>query len=235
MTAALVAACAALVGLLVPLLMRRLPEPERDESVEGEPTKPLYVDLANRPGLAWKAAAASAAGAAVVAASVGKDWWLVVLIPLVPVCVALAYIDWHTRLLPAVIVLPATAYVVLAGLAGWPLTGDPDDLVRAAIGLVIARSVYWVLWFIHSAGMGFGDVRLAALLGFALGHVGWAEFGVGMYSGFLIFGVPGLVLALVKWDRKLLKAAYPFGPFMILGALLGLLVGPVVADYLVGE
>jgi leader peptidase (prepilin peptidase)/N-methyltransferase len=149
--------------------------------------------------------------------------------------VALAYIDWHTRLLPAVIVLPATAFVVLAGLIGWPVTGDPDDLIRAALGLVIARSVYWLLWFVHSAGMGFGDVRLAALLGFALGHVGWAEFGVGMYSGFLIFGVPGLVLALVKWDRKMLKTAYPFGPFMILGALLGLLVGPPIGDYLVNR
>ncbi|HEX6150191.1 A24 family peptidase [Nocardioides sp.] len=237
MNPALVAACAAgagVAGLLVPWLVRRLPEPERDESAEGEPSKPLYADLGARPGLAWKSALASAVGAALVAASVGNDWWLVVLVPLVPVCVALSFIDWHTRLLPAVIVLPATAYAVLAGLAGWPLTGDPDDLVRAALGLVIARSVYWLLWFIHSAGMGFGDVRLAALLGFALGHVGWGEFGVGMYAGFLVFGVPGLVLALLRWDRTLLKTAYPFGPFMILGALLGLLVGAAVADYLVG-
>jgi leader peptidase (prepilin peptidase)/N-methyltransferase len=133
-----------------------------------------------------------------------------------------------------VIVLPATAYALVAGVAGWPLTGDPGDLVRAAIGLVIARSVYWLLWFLHSAGMGFGDVRLAALLGFSLGHVGWPEFGVGMYAGFLVFGVPGLLLALVKWDRALLKTAFPFGPFMIAGALLGLAVGPVVTDYLVG-
>ena len=57
---------------------------------------------------------------------------------------------------------------------------------------MIARSVYWLLWFLHSAGMGFGDVRLAALLGFSLGHVGWPELGVGMYAGFLVFGVlPG--------------------------------------------
>jgi leader peptidase (prepilin peptidase) / N-methyltransferase len=233
--AALVAGCAAgagLAGLLVPWLVGRLPEPERDESVEGEPTKPLYAELAARSGLAWKAALASAAAAALVVASVGSDWWLAVLVPLVPVCVTLAFIDWHTRLLPAVIVLPATAYAALAGLAGWPLTGDPDDLIRAAIGLAVARSVYWLLWFIHSAGMGFGDVRLAALLGFALGHVGWPEFGVGMYAGFLIFGVPGLALALVKWDRKLLKTAYPFGPFMILGALLGLLAGPALVDAL---
>jgi leader peptidase (prepilin peptidase)/N-methyltransferase len=223
------------LGLLVPGLVRRLPEPERDESAEGEPTKPLYVDLGARPGLWWRSALASAVAGAAVGAVLGWDWWAAVLAVLVPVCVALAYIDWHTRLLPAVIVLPATAFVVLAGLIGWPVTGDPDDLIRAALGLVIARSVYWLLWFVHSAGMGFGDVRLAALLGFALGHVGWAEFGVGMYSGFLIFGVPGLVLALVKWDRKMLKTAYPFGPFMILGALLGLLVGPPIGDYLVNR
>ncbi len=237
MTPALVAGCAVaagLAGLLVPWLVRRLPEPEQDESVEGEAAKPLYVDLAGRPGLAWRSGVASAGAAAVVAASVGDDWWLVVLVPLVPVCVALAFIDWHTRLLPAVVVLPATAYAVLAGLAGWPVTGDPADLVRAALGLLIARSVYWLLWFLHSAGMGFGDVRLAALLGFALGHVGWPEFGVGMYAGFLVFGVPGLLLAVVKWDRSLLKTAFPFGPFMIAGALLGLVVGPVVTDYLVG-
>jgi leader peptidase (prepilin peptidase)/N-methyltransferase len=236
-TPALVAGCAVaagLAGLLVPWLVRRLPEPEQDESVEGEAAKPLYVDLAGRPGLAWRSGLASAGAAAVVAASVGDDWWLVVLVPLVPVCVALAFIDWHTRLLPAVVVLPATAYAVLAGLAGWPVTGDPADLVRAALGLLIARSVYWLLWFLHSAGMGFGDVRLAALLGFALGHVGWPEFGVGMYAGFLVFGVPGLLLAVVKWDRSLLKTAFPFGPFMIAGALLGLAVGPVVTDFLVG-
>jgi leader peptidase (prepilin peptidase)/N-methyltransferase len=236
-TPALVAGCAVaagLAGLLVPWLVRRLPEPEQDESVEGEAAKPLYVDLAGRPGLAWRSGVASAGAAAVVAASVGDDWWLVVLVPLVPVCVALAFIDWHTRLLPAVVVLPATAYAVLAGLAVWPVTGDPADLVRAALGLLIARSVYWLLWFLHSAGMGFGDVRLAALLGFALGHVGWPEFGVGMYAGFLVFGVPGLLLAVVKWDRSLLKTAFPFGPFMIAGALLGLVVGPVVTGYLVG-
>ena len=69
--------------------------------------------------------------------------------------------------------------------------------------------------------MGFGDVRLAALLGLALGHVGWAELLVGVYSGFLVFGLPGLLLALVRWDRALLRTAFPFGPFMLVGALLG--------------
>lgn len=227
------AGAAGLGGLLVPRLIRALPEPETSEAAPGEDPKPAYVEVGARPGLAMQCALAAAVVGAVVGAAVGRDWWLVALLPMVPVCVALAVVDWHTRLLPSRIVLPATAYVLGVALVGWALSGDPGDLVRAAIGLVVARSVYWLLWFIHSAGMGFGDVRLAALLGFTLGHVGWGELAVGMYAGFLVFGLPGLLLALVKWDRALLRTAFPFGPFMLVGALVGLLVGPAAADYLV--
>lgn len=232
----LVITCAALTGLggmLVPRLIRSLPEPETGEATPGEDPKPMYADVGCRSGLAWRSALAAAVVGAVVGATVGRDWWLIALVPLVPVCVALAVVDWHTRLLPSRLVLPATAYVLVVALAGWAASGDPGDLVRAAIGLVVGRSVYWLLWFIHSAGMGFGDVRLAALLGFALGHVGWGELGVGMYAGFLVFGLPGLLLALVRWDRSLLKTAFPFGPFMLVGALVGLVAGPAAADYLV--
>ncbi len=225
---------AGLGGLQVPLLIRALPEPERSEAAPGEDPKPSYVEVGSRRGLAWQAALASAVIGAVVGATVGRDWWLVALIPVVPVFVALAIIDWRTRLLPSRIVLPATAYVVIVAVVGAGITGDTADLIRAAVGLVVARSVYWLLWFIHSAGMGFGDVRLAALLGFCLGHVGWGEFGVGMYAGFLVFGLPGLLLAVVKWNRALLKTAFPFGPFMLIGGLLGLLLGPAAAAYFVG-
>ncbi len=95
------------------------------------------------------------------------------------------------------------------------------------------RSVFWLLWWIHAAGMGFGDVRLAAVLGLALGYLGWGELLVGSYTGFLVFAVPGVLLALVRWDRSLLKASYPFGPFMLVGALVGVAVGADVWAYLV--
>ena len=75
--------------------------------------------------------------------------------------------------------------------------------------------------------MGFGDVRLAALLGFALGHVGWAELLVGIYSGFLVFGLPGLLLALVRWDRRLLRDGVPVRPVHAASARCsGVLAGP---------
>ena len=147
-----------------------------------------------------------------------------------PVCVALTFIDAHTRLLPSRIVLLATAALLVVVGAEWLVTGERQDPVRALVGLAVARSLFWLLWRVHSAGMGFGDVRLAALLGLVLGHTGWAELVVGVYAPFLLFAVPGLLLALVRWDRSLLRAAYPFGPFMVLGALLGLVLGtPIVA------
>ena len=65
--------------------------------------------------------------------------------------------------------------------------------------------------------MGFGDVRLAALLGLALGHVGWAELvSSGIYAGFLLFARARAGCSRSSsWDRQLLKAAFPFGPFMV--------------------
>ena len=223
------AACGLAGGWFVPALIRWLPEPAPEaEPRREEAPKEAYADMAALPGLAWKSAAASGVSAALVGAAVGWQWSLVILVPLVPVSVALAVIDWRTRLLPKRLVLPATGVAILLGLIGWAVVRDPDDLVRAAIGLVVVRSVFWVLWWFHSAGMGFGDVRLAALLGFALGHLGVGELVVGVYSGFLVFALPGVLLAIVRRDRALLKTAYPFGPFMLAGALVGVLVGAPV-------
>ena len=76
--------------------------------------------------------------------------------------------------------------------------------------------------------MGYGDVRLAGLLGIALGWLGWSELLTGVYAGFLLGGVGGLALSLLRLvDRR----AYPFGPFMLLGALVGVLAGPAVAGW----
>ena len=161
-------------------------------------------------------------------ASLDSGWALAAVLLAAPSCVALAFVDWHTRLLPSKIVLPATGAVLALLAVEWAVTGEHDAPLRALIGLVVARSIYWVLWFVRSAGMGFGDVRLAALLGLVLGRAGWAELVVGTYAPFLLFAVPGLLLALVRRDRSLLRAAYPFGPFMVLGALVGVLAGPAL-------
>ncbi|MFC5179635.1 prepilin peptidase [Nocardioides taihuensis] len=229
------AAAGALGGVLTPVVVRRLPEPEPSPSVpEDEGPKELYADVAAHAHLAPLAALGGALGGVAVALGTGWTWSLVVWLPALLVAPALTWVDWRTRLLPSLLVLPATAAAVVLGLVGWGVSGSYDDLVRAAIALVMARSVFWALWWIRSAGMGFGDVRLSALLGFALGHQGWGELLVGLYTGFLVFGLPGLALALWRRDRTLLKAAFPFGPAMLVGAALGAWFGGPLAAGLAG-
>jgi len=137
--AALVAALlAGLGGLLVPRLVARVPEPAPKQVAEDapptdEPPKMLYADIAAQPGLAWRSALLSAAAGALRGAAAGLDWPLLWLVPLTPVAVALSVIDWHTRLLPRVVVVPATlAAIVVVTVVGLA-TGEREALVRALV------------------------------------------------------------------------------------------------------
>jgi leader peptidase (prepilin peptidase)/N-methyltransferase len=243
--ALLAAVVAGLGGLLVPMLIARVPEPEpapepepesesESDAPADEPAKMLYADIAARPGLGWRSAVVAAVCGALLGAATGLDWPLVWLVPLTPVAVALSVIDWHTRLLPRRIVVPATlaaiVLVVVVGLA----TGEREALVRALLGMVVARSFFWVLWFLRSAGMGFGDVRLAAPVGLVLGWVGWGALAIGLWVGFIVFAVPAAGLALVRRDRAVLKQSFPFGPFMVVGALVGLVWGTALSERIWG-
>ena len=66
----------------------------------------------------------------------------------------------------------------------------------------------------------------AWLLGIALGFLGWGELMVGLFASFLLGGLGGGLLSVLRIvDRK----SYPFGPFMLLGAVVGVVLGPAAA------
>jgi leader peptidase (prepilin peptidase)/N-methyltransferase len=232
-------ASGALGGLSVRSLIARLPEPEPepvDEDAEAPadppPPKIPYADLAGSPGLTARSVAAGVLIGAVLGVALSREWTLLLVLPLIGVGIALAVIDARTRLLPTRLVLPATGVAIVLGLVVALAQDDRDALVRAFIGLAVVRTIFWVLWWFRSSGMGFGDVRLAALLGFVLGYLGWAEVIIGVYAAFLEFTLPGLVLAAVLRDKARLKARVPFGPFLLLGAVTGIAFGPWVATSL---
>ena len=77
--------------------------------------------------------------------------------------------------------------------------------------------------------MGFGDVKLAGVLGMYLGWLGWGAVIVGGFLGFLLGGIVGGGLMLARRAGR--KSAIPFGPFMVAGALIAVFVGPAIADW----
>ena len=154
--------------------------------------------------------------------ALGWQWALLVWLPLVPLGISLAVIDWRTRLLPTWLVMRTYVLVVVLALLATAFTQDWQDLVRAAIGWVGAGLLYGVLWFVYPRGLGYGDVRLSGVLGIALGYVGTAELVVGVYAGFLLGGVGGALLTML---RVVHRKHVPFGPFMLVGAVVGLLAG----------
>jgi leader peptidase (prepilin peptidase)/N-methyltransferase len=164
--------------------------------------------------------------AGLLGARLGWQPALVIALYLAPVGVALAVVDWRTRLLPTKVIAPSYAVVAALAVLCAALDGDRHALVTAALGWLVAGGTFFVLWFVYPRGMGYGDVRLSGVLGIALGYLGWAELLTGVYSAFLIGGVGGLLLSVLRLvDRK----AYPFGPFMLVGAVVGVLAGPTVA------
>lgn len=209
------AAVAALLALGVPALLRRLAEPVDD------PPDVSYATLADWRPLVPLATGVSASLAALLAWLVDPPRLMVALTPLVPLCVLLGYVDWRVQRLPKTPILVATALGL--GLLGieWLWTRDAAAALGALAGLLIARSVFWLLWRILPHAMGFGDVRLAALVGLVLGRLGWDGLAFGLWAGLAIFGVWGIGRAVGRGSREAMREPLAYGPFMICGMVLG--------------
>jgi leader peptidase (prepilin peptidase)/N-methyltransferase len=162
-----------------------------------------------------------------LAAATGARPEVAVWLLLAPVGVLLAAVDFRVRRLPDVLTLPlAAAALLLLGL----VTLVPEHTGHwpsAALGALALGAGYYVLWFVNPGGMGFGDVKLALGTGAVLGWYGWGTVLLGTFAGFLLGALYGG--ALVVAGRAGRKTAVPFGPFLIAGAYLGLLIGAYTA------
>ena len=160
---------------------------------------------------------------AVMALRFGLDPVLPAYLYLAAVGLALALIDLDCKRLPDALTLPSypVAAVLLgaAALAG----SDSGSLVRALLGGAAMYAVYFALCFAHPAGMGFGDVKLAGVLGMYTAWLGWGAWAAGLFLGFFLGGVFGVAVIVAKKGGR--KTAVPFGPFMLLGVLLAVLAG----------
>ncbi|WP_395640467.1 prepilin peptidase [Pseudolysinimonas sp.] len=156
---------------------------------------------------------------------------LVAFLYLAAIGLALALIDLDTRRLPNVLVLPMYVVGGVLFTATAAISGRWDLLATAAIGMAGLGLLYLVLAVVRPGGMGMGDVKLAGALGLFLGWLGPETLAVGAIAGFLLGGGAGVVLLLRGAGRK---ASLAFGPWLIAGAWVGILAGPVIATAYLG-
>ncbi len=143
---------------------------------------------------------------------------LVLLAVLVPV----ALIDLEHRIIPNKITLPAAVIAVVIGCA-LDLHGVPEQLISGAG----AGGFLLFFWFAYPRGMGLGDVKLAGVLGLFLG---WSVTVAILAAVLLGSAVGGLVMARVGVEKGR-KTAVPFGPFLALGGVIALFVGPAIVHW----
>lgn len=164
---------------------------------------------------------AGGAVCAALAGSVGPRPELAVWLLTAPFGLLLAAVDIRVRRLPDVLTLPLAAVTAALLAVASVVPGAGGSWVRALLGGAVLASAYFVLFLVHPRGLGFGDVKLALTAGVALGWYGWQPLLAGAFLGFLLHAGYGVALMLA--GRAGRKTALPFGPFMFLGAALGVL------------
>jgi leader peptidase (prepilin peptidase)/N-methyltransferase len=138
------------------------------------------------------------------------------------VLVAISAVDLEHRIVPDRIVLPATVLMLLAQTVRAPSLEWPLCALGASLFLFLAVLAY-------PAGMGMGDVKLALLMGAALGKVVSVALMLGMFAAL----VPGIYL-LVKHGQAARKMGIPFAPFLALGSIVALFAGDSILDAYIG-
>ncbi|PRH76279.1 prepilin peptidase, partial [Streptomyces solincola] len=181
-----------------------------------------------RTGPARVPALVTALLCALLAAATGPRPELAAWLAAAPVAVVLASVDAAVHRLPDPLTLPLAAGLpALLGAAAL-LPGHAGSWTGALLGAAALGAGYAVLFLVNPAGLGFGDVKLAPALGAALGWYGWDVLFAGAFAGFLLGGAYGLALVLLRRADR--RSAIPFGPFMLGGALLGVLLGALSAN-----
>lgn len=151
---------------------------------------------------------------------------------LAAITVALTLIDIDHHRLPDAIVLPS--YPVGLVLLALPTAVEQEwgRLGRGLAGGALLWAFYFLLVLVYPAGMGFGDVKLAGVLGLYLGWLGWPELAVGAMAGFTLGGVLSLLLLAARVVTR--KSMLPYGPFMLAGAWLAVAVADPVTRWYLG-
>ena len=137
--------------------------------------------------------------------------------------VALAFIDaGHRRLPDALTLLAYPAALVLLGVAAPAVPDGGRHFLVALIGLAAAWLLFLIQGLIYPAGIGWGDIKLSGVLGLYLSWLGVGALVAGLFLGYLLAALAGLGLLAAR--RATRKSLLPFGPFLLAGTLIAIVL-----------
>ena len=133
----------------------------------------------------------------------------------------LAFIDIAVKRLPDPFTLPT--YLVGPALLGGAVLvgGHPARLGHALIGLAVLWALYALQHLFAPGAIGWGDVKLSGVLGLYLGWLGAPAWWLGVLAGFVFGGLYAVGILVTRRGSR--KSEIPFGPFMLAGAVAGIL------------
>ncbi len=135
--------------------------------------------------------------------------------------VALAATDVIAQRLPDRLTLTAIPVLILLLAIAAVADGQAGRLVRSLLGGLAMAGIFLLLAVIRPGQLGGGDIKLAGLLGIALGWLGWTTLIGSTALGFVLGGIGGLVLVALR--KATMRSQISFGPFLLSGALIGML------------
>lgn len=197
-------------------VLRALPEPEAPEAQK--------VPYAALPTMRFRVATACCVTAALTISALGVGWplWLV-WTALGTAGVALAAVDARTTYLPGRLMQLGWA-MAAAGLLAVGVLHDWSVVGAAVVGAALLGVLFWVLWRI-TGGLGFGDVRLAVLVGATSGTLGlqW------LLTAALVGSLVGVVWGVVATRGYKRSQPFAYGPSLVIGPFLTLLPQSAIA------
>ncbi|MDT4922217.1 MAG: leader peptidase (prepilin peptidase) / N-methyltransferase, partial [Pseudonocardiales bacterium] len=148
---------------------------------------------------------------------------------LVTVGVALTMMDFDLRRLPDSIILPSYVVTVMLLMPAGAASGNWYSGVRALTGMVALLALYFALALAYPNGLGFGDVKLAGLVGLYLGWLSWNALFITAAGSLLIACVGGSAAAVSKHSGT--AVAVRITPCLVSAAVLALFVTAPISNW----
>lgn len=186
--------------------------------IQSHPWRPLVMGLV------------SGALLAAFAARFGFDIVLLPMCVLGVALVAISAVDLERLIIPNRILYPTLAMVFPMLVLSSAVDGRWGSLLRAVIAGAAAFALFFAVHLALPRGMGFGDVRLAGLIGLSVGWLGLGHAFIAFFASFLFGALVGVVIGVVTGGGR--KTKIPFGPFLAAGAVFSILFGSPIASAL---